>query len=151
MGACNRRRLKEMSPRQPICARFSLLRKNENLTLFGCFACPRAYPGRVPVPTRSPLRTTETQWIYVYIRRGVLMPVARSRTFRSGNGEALRLPKDVAFGEDVELVIVRSGDVLTVYRATTTIPEMAARLRALPAPPAVEARDVEELPARHGL
>jgi antitoxin VapB len=79
------------------------------------------------------------------------MPVVRSRTFRSGNSEALRLPKDVAFGEDVELVIVRSGDVLTIYPATMTIPDMAARLRALPAPPRVEVRDVEELPDRPGL
>ncbi len=79
------------------------------------------------------------------------MPIARSRTFRSGNSEALRLPKDVAFGEDVELVIVRSGDVLTIYPAATTIPEMIARLRALPAPPAVEVRDVDELPERSGL
>lgn len=79
------------------------------------------------------------------------MPIARSRTFRSGNSEALRLPKDVAFGEDIELVIVRSGDVLTIYPATATIPEMIARLRALPAPPAVEARDADELPERPGL
>lgn len=79
------------------------------------------------------------------------MPVARSRTFRSGNSEALRLPKDVAFGEDVELVMVRSGDVLTVYPAAATIPEMIARLRALPAPPTVERRDVEEIPERPGL
>ena len=79
------------------------------------------------------------------------MPVARSRTFRSGNSEALRLPKDVAFGTDVELVIVRSGDVLTVYPAALTIPEMAARLRALPVPPEIETRDVDELPEREGL
>lgn len=69
------------------------------------------------------------------------MPIARSRTFRSGNSQALRLPKDVAFADDVELVIVRSGDVLTVYPATATIPDMIARLAALPAPPTVEARD----------
>ena len=79
------------------------------------------------------------------------MPVARSRTFRSGNSEALRLPKDVAFGEDVELVLVRSGDVLTIYPATTMVPEMIARLRALPAPPAGEVRGVEELSERPGL
>ena len=79
------------------------------------------------------------------------MPTARSRTFRSGNSEALRLPKDVAFGEDVELVIVRSGDVLTIYPATTTIPAMIERLRALPTPPSVEARDDGELPERPGL
>ena len=79
------------------------------------------------------------------------MPIARSRTFRSGNSEALRLPKDVAFGSDIELVIVRSGDVLTVYPAVVSLPEMAERLRALPAPPVVEARDVDELPERAGL
>lgn len=79
------------------------------------------------------------------------MPIARSRTFRSGNSEALRLPKDVAFGEDVELVIVRSGDVLTVYPATLSVPEMAARLRELPAPPAVEEREEDELPEPPGL
>jgi antitoxin VapB len=87
----------------------------------------------------------------VYIPQGTLMPTARSRTFRSGNSEALRLPKDVAFGEDVELEIVRSGDVLTIYPATTTVAEMVARLRALPAPPSVEQRDTEDLPERPGL
>ncbi len=79
------------------------------------------------------------------------MPTTRSRTFRSGNSEALRLPKDVAFGADVELVLVRSGDVLTVYPAAASIPEMVARLRALPAPPSVEARDADEPTERPGL
>ena len=76
------------------------------------------------------------------------MPIARTRTFRSGNSEALRLPKDVAFGEDVELVLIRSGDVLTVYPAVTTLTDMIARLRTLAAPSAVERRDTEELPER---
>jgi antitoxin VapB len=79
------------------------------------------------------------------------MPVARTRTFRSGNSEAVRLPKDVAFGDDVELVIVRSGDVMTIYPAETTIAEMIDRLRALPSPPEIERRDAEELLERKGL
>jgi antitoxin VapB len=79
------------------------------------------------------------------------MPVARSRTFRSGNSEALRLPKNVAFGEDVDLVLVRSGDVLTIYPAATSIPEMIARLRALPVPPAIERRDADEPTERPDL
>lgn len=79
------------------------------------------------------------------------MAIVKTRTFRSGNSEAVRLPKDVAYGEDVELVIVRSGDVLTLYPAATSIPEMIARLGALPAPPAIEERDMEELPERTGL
>lgn len=79
------------------------------------------------------------------------MTVARSRTFRSGNSQAIRLPMDVAFGEDVELLIVRSGDVMTIYPATTSIPEMIERLRGLPVPPEIEERDEEELPERAGL
>jgi antitoxin VapB len=79
------------------------------------------------------------------------MTIARTRTFRSGNSEALRLPKDVAFGADVELVLVRSGDVLTVYPAAMTLPEMAARLAALPSPRSVEVRDVDDLPDRPSL
>lgn len=79
------------------------------------------------------------------------MSVARSRTFRSGNSEAIRLPKDVAFGPDVELVLVRSGDVLTVYPTSLSIPDMVARLRDLPVPPTVERRDESEIPERHGL
>jgi antitoxin VapB len=77
--------------------------------------------------------------------------IARTRTFRSGNSEAVRLPKDVAFGDDVELIMVRSGDVLTLYRAASSIPDMIARLSKLPAPPSVEVRDSEELPERPGL
>jgi len=79
------------------------------------------------------------------------MTVARSRTFRSGNSEAIRLPRDVAFGEDVELVIVRSGDVMTIYPAAASIPEMVARLRELPVPPNIEVRDEEDIPERNRL
>ncbi len=79
------------------------------------------------------------------------MTVVRSRTFRSGNSEAIRLPRDVAFGQDVELVIVRSGDVMTIYPATLSVPAMIDRLRSLPAPPSIERRDDEELPERARL
>lgn len=41
----------------------------------------------------------------------------------------------MAFREDVEVVIVRSGDVMTIYPAANTIPEMIARLQSLPTPP----------------
>ena len=79
------------------------------------------------------------------------MTIARSRTFRSGNSEAVRLPKDVAFGDDVELVLVRSGEVITIYPAGMTIPAMLERLAALPHPRAIEHRDDEPLPEREGL
>ena len=79
------------------------------------------------------------------------MTRARTRTFRSGNSEAIRLPRDVSFGEGVELVIVRSGDVMTIYPAQRTIPEMLARLSALPAPSSIEERDVSDLADRADL
>lgn len=79
------------------------------------------------------------------------MPIARSRTFRSGNSEAVRLPKDIAFGDDVELVLVRSGDVITMYPAGMTIPAMIEQLRALPRPGVIERREDEPLPERSGL
>jgi antitoxin VapB len=79
------------------------------------------------------------------------MTIVRSRTFRSGNSEAIRLPRDVAFGEGVELVIVRSGDVMTIYPLASSVPEMIARLRGLPAPPAIETRDEEDIPERARL
>ena len=90
--------------------------------------------------------------IYVYIlSMEPTVSVARSRTFRSGNSEAIRLPKDVAYGEDVELVLVRSGDVMTIYPAATTIPEMIAQLNALPAVREIEQRDIDAIPERQGM
>jgi antitoxin VapB len=97
------------------------------------------------------LAAAPTYQVYTCIYQGVEMPVARSRTFRSGNSEAIRLPRDVAFGRDVELVIVRSGDVMTIYPAAMSIPAMIKRLRSLPAPPTIERRDDEELPERARL
>lgn len=79
------------------------------------------------------------------------MAIARTRTFRSGNSEAVRLPRDVAYGEGVELVIVRSGDVMTIYPAAVSIASMIEKLRSLPRPSTIEERDIEELPERRGL
>ena len=43
------------------------------------------------------------------------MSSANSRVVRSGNSEAVRLPKSVAFGREVEVTIIRSGDILTIF------------------------------------
>ena len=79
------------------------------------------------------------------------MTVARSRTFKSGNSEAVRLPKDVAFGDGVELIIVRSGDVMTIYPAQMTVTAMLSQLQALPVPPEIEVSETEPLPERDAL
>lgn len=74
-----------------------------------------------------------------------------TRTFRSGNSQAVRLPKEVAFAEETELTLVRSGDVLTIYPARGTVQDLVARLAELPKPSAVEVRDDEDLLERPGL
>lgn len=79
------------------------------------------------------------------------MPVVRTRTFKSGNSEAVRLPREIAFGPGVELTAVRSGDVLTLYPAKCTMAELVRRLAELPMPDYVEVRDEELLPEPRGL
>ncbi len=79
------------------------------------------------------------------------MTVAASKTFKSGNSEAVRLPRSVAFGKEIEVTIVKSGDVLTIYPARPSIKEFLRRLAELPGPSEVEVRDSEPLPEPPGL
>lgn len=74
-----------------------------------------------------------------------------SRTFRSGNSDAVRLPKEITFGPGVEVEIERRGDVVTMVRKRPSIKDMLKALDALPRPSTVEVRDIEEIPERPGL
>ena len=38
-----------------------------------------------------------------------------SRTFETEDGQAVLLPDEIAYPDDIEVTIIRSGDVLTVY------------------------------------
>ena len=79
------------------------------------------------------------------------MTSCKSRTFKSGNGEAVHLPKAVAYGAEIEVTIIRSGDVITIYPARPPITELATRLAALTAPSEIEVRDMEVIPEPPGL
>ena len=79
------------------------------------------------------------------------MTIVNSRTFRSGNSAAVRLPKEVAYDGDIAVTIVRSGDVLTIYPTRPSVADMLARLAALPRPETIESRDEDPLPERPGL
>ena len=58
-----------------------------------------------------------------------------SKTFKSGNSEALRLPKEVAFGPDVEVTIRKVGETLTVVpKRKKTVAGVIAALEKLPKP-----------------
>jgi len=78
------------------------------------------------------------------------MQRAVTRTFRSGNSEAVRLPKDMAYGPGVELEIVRRGDTVTLRPVVGERPNAAlvAALRALPRPSEIQERPPFEMPTR---
>ena len=80
------------------------------------------------------------------------MARARTRTFRNGNSEAVRLPKEVAFGQDgLELSVERHGDVLLIFPLPrTTLDEALAKLAARGAPRVKWERPPFEAPLRPG-
>jgi len=78
------------------------------------------------------------------------MPVT-SRTFRSGNSDAVRLPKEISFGPGIEVEIERKGDVVTISPKQKSVKEMLAKLRSLPKPDSIGVRHEVEIPERPGL
>jgi antitoxin VapB len=76
---------------------------------------------------------------------------ATSKTFRSGNSDAVRLPKEISFGPGVEVEFQREGDVVTMVRKRMTNAEMIAALDALPKPASIGKRPPFIAPARKGL
>lgn len=80
-----------------------------------------------------------------------------SKTFKSGNSEALRLPKEVALGTNVEVTIRKVGSTLTItpkdkQNARRTMADLAARLLELGPPPGPKfKREKVIAPVRKGL
>ena len=60
------------------------------------------------------LFTRRSQAYLTAVAESPAMTTATARTVRSGDAELLPIPADMAFGEGVELRLVRSGDVLTI-------------------------------------
>lgn len=85
------------------------------------------------------------------------MGAHETKTFKSGNSVALRLPKALGVGPNERVVIERNGDVLTVRRlhdpaeAKRKLHALVEALRALPRPGEVQKRDPFEFPDRPGL
>jgi antitoxin VapB len=81
-----------------------------------------------------------------------------TKTFKSGNSVAVRLPKGFAIPADEEIEMEKSGDTVTI-RITRNRAEVRKRLDALcddlaalgPPPGGVQARDPFEFPDRKGL
>jgi antitoxin VapB len=85
------------------------------------------------------------------------MGAHETRTFKSGNSVALRLPKNLAIGPNERMLIERNGDVLTVRRLKDPaeekrkLLELVEALRAIGRPGAVQEREPIEFPDRPGL
>lgn len=75
--------------------------------------------------------------------------MARTRAFKSGNSQAVRIPAEIAYADtDVELEVTRLGDVITIFPAGRSLKETVATLRAMPKPPRPERRMPIEVPLR---
>ena len=76
-----------------------------------------------------------------------------SRTFKSGNSVAVRLPKELAIDAGTEVVIRKDGNRLTITpKPKGTMAELVERLRAIGPPPGPKAkREKIIFPKRRGL
>ena len=79
------------------------------------------------------------------------MSAIRTKPFKSGNSQAVRLPKSIAFPPGTELEIERNGDLVILRPVEDKVAKMWALLNALPKPSYVELRDMEEIPEPKGL
>lgn len=75
----------------------------------------------------------------------------RTRTFKTGNSVAVRLPKEIGIAENVDVEICREGEVVTIRRKRLTNRELVEKLRKLPKPSYIEEREPIEFPDRPGL
>lgn len=75
--------------------------------------------------------------------------MARTRVFKSGNSQAVRIPAEIAYADtDIELEITRLGDVVTIVPARESLRDAVAALHRMPKPPAVEEREPIDVPLR---
>lgn len=80
-----------------------------------------------------------------------------TRTFKSGNSVAVRLPKGFAIPAGAEVEMSKTGNRVVISvtedkaEAKRRLIEMLDALKALPKPPRVQERDPFEFPDRPGL
>lgn len=75
--------------------------------------------------------------------------MARTRAFKSGNSQAVRIPTEMAYADtQVELEVTRLGDVITIFPARRSLKETVAALRAMPKPDRRERHRPIEVPLR---
>ena len=81
----------------------------------------------------------------------------QTKTFKSGNSVAVRLPKGFAIPADVAVELEKSGDTVTIRAVRDPVEEkkrfleMLDELKKLPKPPTIQKREPIEFPDRPGL
>ena len=74
----------------------------------------------------------------------------RTRVFKSGNSQAVRIPAELAYSDmDIELEIRRLGEVITIFPARKSLADAVAALRRMPKPSTVEQREPIDVPVRN--
>lgn len=77
---------------------------------------------------------------------------AITKTFKSGNSVAVRLPKELGLQADVELLVERAGDLVVMRpRPALTPRELIAKLREIGPPATPTKRQKILFPKRRGL
>jgi antitoxin VapB len=85
------------------------------------------------------------------------MDMHETKTFKSGNSEAVRLPQGIGFGVGVAVRIERDGDRIVITPALNPaeekdkLRELVRALQAVARHGEVQERDPIEFPDRHGL
>ena len=80
------------------------------------------------------------------------MTSIETKTFRSGNSQAIRLPREIAFPDDTDILITRIGDSLRIDPKPKMTPaELVDALRKLPKPSSIQKRLPTVAPKRRGL
>ena len=78
--------------------------------------------------------------------------MSRTRVFKSGNSQAVRIPAEFAYADtNIDLEITRLGEVITIFPARTGLADVVKELRRMPKPPIVEEREPIELPERDAV
>ena len=73
----------------------------------------------------------------------------RTRVFKSGNSQAVRIPVELAYADmSIDLEITRLGEVITIFPARKSLTDAVAALRRMPKPPAIEKREPIDVPVR---
>jgi antitoxin VapB len=73
----------------------------------------------------------------------------RTRAFKSGNSQAIRIPAEIAYDDTTaELSIERYGDILVIAPARQNLKALVTALRAMPKPSQIERYEPIETPDR---